>query len=294
MIARPLMFAFALAALAPVAHAGELSKEECVQAYNRGWDAKEQFKLTLARKQFLTCAQSSCPQVVQSECARYADDLGRLQPTVSFAARDASGTDLPDTTVYVDDVLVLTRLDDGASHDIDPGKHVIRFTSGGHDKSMTVVIETGEKGRTIVAHFPGGAAPAVVPPPHAVAAEVEANRPKAVTTHPTGAKLAAATGAVLLAGGAALVIVGVLQVPAGCSLSTHTCGAPPGDPVFTRASNAATMVDDGIAAGAIGAVALIGGAIWFASGAHTTGEHATVAMPWVAPGTGGVAVSGRF
>ena len=46
MIARPLMFAFALAALAPVAHAGELSKEECVQAYNRGWDAKEQFKLT--------------------------------------------------------------------------------------------------------------------------------------------------------------------------------------------------------------------------------------------------------
>ena len=54
--------------------------------------------------------------------------------SVSLAARDASGNDLPDTTVYIDDMLVATRLDDGKPHDVDPGKHVIRFNNGGHDE----------------------------------------------------------------------------------------------------------------------------------------------------------------
>lgn len=289
-----LLFAAALLSVATVARAGELTKEECVQAYSRGQDAKDASKLTLARKLFLSCAQPSCPDLVQSDCARFVDDLGRLQPTVSFAARDAGGADLPDTTVYVDDVLVLTRLDDGAPHDIDPGKHVIRFSNAGHDKTLTVVIETGEKGRAIVAHFPGGAAAAPAPLAAPAPALHAHARPKDVTTHPTGAKLALVTGAALVAGGTALAVVGFTQLPGGCSLSTSTCGAPPGDPVFARASGAAGLIDEGIAAGAIGAAVVIGGAIWYAHGAHTEHEQPTVAMPWLAPGTAGVAISGGF
>ena len=70
----------------------------------------------------------------------------------SFAARDATGADLPDTTVYIDDVLVVTRLDDGKPHDVDPGKHTVKFSNGGHD-SVTVVIGAGEQGRTVAATF---------------------------------------------------------------------------------------------------------------------------------------------
>src|SRR5262245_42266097 len=114
------LLVLALVTTSTLAFAGELSKEECLDAHSRGQDAKDQGKLTLARKLFLTCAQSSCPQLVSSDCARFADDLGRLQPTVIFAARDGSGADLPDTTVYIDDALVATRLDDGRPHDIDP------------------------------------------------------------------------------------------------------------------------------------------------------------------------------
>ena len=77
----------AVLAFSPIARA-DLSKEECLDAHSRGQDAKEQNKLSLARKLFLTCAQSSCPQVVQGDCARFADDLSRLQPSVTFIARD--------------------------------------------------------------------------------------------------------------------------------------------------------------------------------------------------------------
>jgi hypothetical protein len=69
-------------ASASIASAGDLTKEECLD----GQDAKEAGKLSLARKLFLSCAQSSCPSLVQGDCARFADDLGRLQPTVKSRA----------------------------------------------------------------------------------------------------------------------------------------------------------------------------------------------------------------
>src|ERR1700688_4967853 len=103
-----LAVATALACTGSRARAGELTKEECLDAHSRGQDAKEQNKLSLARKLFLSCAQPACPSLVQGDCARFADDLSRVQPSVSFVARDSAGADLPDTTVYVDDMLVAT------------------------------------------------------------------------------------------------------------------------------------------------------------------------------------------
>ena len=49
-----------LIALSVPAFAGP-SKEECLDAHSKGQDAKEQGKISLARKLFLTCAQTSCP-----------------------------------------------------------------------------------------------------------------------------------------------------------------------------------------------------------------------------------------
>ena len=91
---------YLVAFLPSIALAEPLSKEACIDAHSRGQDAREQGRLTLARKLFLSCAQSSCPVAVQTDCARFADDLTSLQPTVNFVARDAAGNDLPNTTVY--------------------------------------------------------------------------------------------------------------------------------------------------------------------------------------------------
>jgi hypothetical protein len=271
-----------------MARADELSKEACVDAHSRGQDAREQGKLSLARKLFLTCAQSSCPSVVQNDCARFADDLTRMQPSLTFVARDAGGTDLPDTTVYIDDVLVATRLDDGRPHDVDPGKHTIKFQNGSRETTMTVVVETGEKSRTIVANFKGGGATG------GGGDKPVDKGPK--VSHPAGAKYVMLAGGAVLVGGAALTLIGIVGVPSNCDIGSHQCAAPPGDKAFSDASGAVSNMNIGIALSGIGVAAVTGGLIWYFKGAKTEEPEKmkTFAMPWVTPNAAGFAISGRL
>jgi hypothetical protein len=280
-----------LLALSVPAFAGP-SKEECVEAHGKGQDAKESGKLSLAKKLFLTCAQPSCPQLVQGDCARFADELSRLQPTISLVARDTNGADLPDTTVYVDDVLVVTRLDDGRAHEIDPGKHVVRFTNAGRDRVVTVVIGAGEQGRTVSATFdaPQSARrPALtltqdpVPP--------KSHEPK--VTHPTGAKVLLYGGAIAAIGGIGLGIFELTRVPGNCSISTHQCAAPPGDPSIDSARSAMQTANIGWMVGAVGVAAVAGGITWYVGGKKVEKEHVAVA-PWASPTGGGLAVGGSL
>jgi len=284
---------YALAGLVVIATAqpvlaGELTKEECVDAHSRGQDAKDQGKLSLARKLFLTCAQSQCPAVVQSDCARFADELTRQQPSLSFAARDGNGADLPDTTIYVDDILIVTRLD-GKSHDVDPGTHAVKFSNNGKDQVVTVVVEPGEKGRSVVATFGAPSSPSsgskVAP------AEVKKSGP--TVKHPAGARIAIYGGAGLIVGGAALGIVGLTRVPSNCDRGTNTCAAPPGDKSFSDASSAMQMANYGWVLGGIGVAALAGGMVWYITGKQTEPAEKLV-MPWVTPNSAGLAFSGSL
>jgi len=276
-----------------VASAGDLSKEECLDAHGKGQDAKEQGKLTLARKLFLTCAQPSCPTLVSNDCARFADDLTRQQPSISLAARDGSGTDLPDTTVYIDDVLVATRLDDGRPHDVDPGKHVIRFTNGGKDQTVTIVIGAGEQGRTVAATFgqpkTGGsnltstsspAAPKPAPPQD---------------IHPTGSKALMIGGLVVTVAGAAFGAFELSRVPSQCSISTNQCAAAPGDQVFSDAQSAVHLANLGWVATGIGLAAAIGGTVWYYTGVkHPDNKEHFAVAPWASSDGGGFAVGGSW
>jgi hypothetical protein len=281
-----------LAGSSATGFAEPITKEQCVEAHGRGQDAKEQGKLSLARKVFMTCAQSACPALIQGDCARFANELDQIQPTVSFAARESSsGSDLPDTAVYIDGALVLTRLDDGKSHDIDPGKHEIRFANNGRDQAMTIVIGSGEKGRTILAKFePLGGTPArstdTVTP--------DAPRRRKETSHPGGAKALIALGSVALIGGGVFGVLGVAKIPAGCSLSTHQCSAPPGDPVFAEASKGVRWADIGFSIAGAGAIALTSGLVWYFTGAKTHETDDGGLATWVTPSGAGVSFTGRL
>jgi hypothetical protein len=285
-----------LIALSVPAFAGP-SKDECVDAHSRGQDAKEQGKISLARKLFLTCAQPSCPNLVQGDCARFADELSRLQPSISFVARDTSGADLPDTTVYVDDVLIVTRLDDGKPHEIDPGKHTVKFSNAGRDKVVTVVIGAGEQGRTVSAQFEGPQAP----PPAKTNLKLQQDpvavappKPRApTTTHPTGAKIMIYGGAALALGGTGLGIFELTRVPSNCSVSTHQCAAPPGDPSISNARSAMQNANIGWMVGAVGVAAVAGGITWYVTGSKTQKEHLAVA-PWASSTAGGLAIGGSL
>ena len=282
--------------------AADLSKDQCVDAHSRGQDARETGKLTLARKLFLTCAVPSCPTLVQGDCARYADDLGRVQPSITFAARDARGSDLPDTTVYVDDSLVATRLD-GEPYDVDPGKHVIRFQRGRDEQSITVVVNTGEKGRAVVAAF---AAPVTAAPPTVITGSPTTTTQtssatvltKSSTSHPVGAKVLLGVGGAALVAGTVIAVYGYTSLPAGCTLGDHQCTAPPGDPRFTDASDKVKIGNIGLVVGGVGLAAVVTGLVWYAKGATThessTQPGAVGLAPYVTPSGAGLVLSGHL
>lgn len=279
----------ALGANGAPAFADELSKEACIDAHSKGQDAREQGKLSLARKLFLSCAQATCPPLVQGDCARFADDLTRMQPTLSFVARDGTGADLPDTTIYIDGQLIATRLDDGKAHDVDPGAHTIKFIHDGKDMVQTVVVGAGEKGRTVAATFGD---------PTAAAALGGGGKRRAPSgprvTHPGGAKLVVGLGAAMVLGGGALGIYGLTRVPDNCTLSTHQCAAPPGDKSFDDASAAIGLSNIGWVVSAVGVVAIAGGVAWYVGGKHTENGSSVVATPWVSPDAAGFAVMGHL
>lgn len=273
------------------------SKESCVEAHSRGQDERQQGHLSVARKLFLQCAQSTCPQVVQAECAQFVDDLNRVQPTITFVARDADGNDLPDTTVEVDGTVIATRLDDGRAYDVDPGKHVVRFTHAGRSHDLPIVVGTGEKGRTVIGKFPavGGAATATVAGASSTPADPPPSTPR--VTHPRGAKYLIIGGAIVAAAGAGMIAWGLLTIPDNCELSSHTCIAPPGDPVFDDASSAVTKFNIGLVAGGVGAAAAIGGLVWYFGGARRPEleePEGMTAAPYLLPGGAGIAVTNRF
>jgi hypothetical protein len=281
--------------LAPSAALADLSKEECIDAHTRGQEARDSNKLSLARKLFLTCAQSSCPALVQGDCARFVEDLTRTQPTVSFAARDGSGADLPDTTVYVDEALVATRLDDGRAYDVDPGAHTIKFVHGDVTRTTTIVLNNGEKGRTVVVTFPGG---------ESVTTGRTDRRDTTVpmkfgpsVSHPTGAKVLIGAGAVMLVGGAAWSIFKFSTVPDECSFFDNTCQGTPGTSRYDDASSAAQGVNIGLIVTGVGAAALIGGIVWYVKGGKVEQPDPTgvTATPWIGGnGTAGITFSGQL
>ena len=271
----------------------DLTKEQCVDAHSRGQDAKEQGHLSLARKLFLQCAQSSCPALVQGDCARFADELSRMQPTISLVARDSTGADLPDTTVYIDDVLVATRLDDGRPHDVDPGKHVIRFTNGGKDQVVTIVIGAGEQGRTVAATF---GTPKTGGPNLTSASSPAAPKPaQPQDIHPTGSRALMIGGLVVTVAGAAFGAFELSRVPSQCSISTNQCAAAPGDPVFAQAQSAVGNANIGWVVTGVGLAAAIGGTIWYYTGVkHPENKEHFAVAPWASSDGGGFAVGGAW
>ncbi len=264
-------------------------KDECIEAHGRGQDQREKGQLVRARQTFLSCAQSGCPNLIQGDCARFGEELSRLVPSVSFAARDARGGDLPGTTVYVDDTLVATRLDDGKSYDVDPGKHLVRFVHEDRETSLKLVLNQGERGRSVVATF------ADVNPAPLVSREAPA---ASVPGRPVLPLFVAGVGAAAVVTGGVILALGLHEVPSSCSVSSKDCAAAPGDPAFASASHGVSLANVGVGVGIGGAAAMVGGLVWYFTQSTDapptqTGKRGRL-EPWVGRGSGGVAAVGTF
>jgi hypothetical protein len=268
----------------------ERDKDDCVEAHGRGQDLREKGQLTRARQVFMSCAQSSCPGLVQADCARFGEELDRLVPTVSFSARDAKATDLPDTSVFVDDALVATRLDDGRSYEVDPGKHTIRFVHDGKETKLSAVLTQGEKGRVLTATFLDRSV---------VTTSVGDFVPPAPTAkRPIFPLVIAGLGAAAFATGGVLLGLGLHRVPSSCSMSAKECSVPPGDPALADAQAGTSLANVGLGVGLGGAATLVGGVVWYLVQPATLPRAETGMTPLVQPffgrDSGGVAVRKSF
>ena len=287
---------------ASVASAAPPSKEECVEAHGKGQDAREAGQFSQASKLFLTCAQSSCPALVQSDCARFVDDMTRLQPSVTFVARDSAQNDLPDTAVFIDGTQATARLGDGKAHDIDPGRHDVRFVHAGKEITLNVVVNQGEKGRGLVGVFP--ATTATTPSASTPAGGTPLPTPLPGPSTPeakrsAGPLVLVGVGAAAMVAGGVLLGVGLGKVPSNCSLSTHECAAPPNDPVFESASSGVSMANLGAIIGGVGGAVTIGSLIWYFAQtprptAPTTSSAKRALVPWLGPQGAGLSLSGSM
>jgi hypothetical protein len=289
--------ALVTALLAP-ALASAQSKDACLEAHGKGQDLREAGKVSEAREQFLKCAQSACPSLVQSDCARFGEELQRIVPTVTFVARDGRGNDLPDVSVFVDDVAVASKLT-GRSYEVDPGSRTVRFVYGDKTIEQKVVVSQGEKGRTIAATFDDPSPAAALPTSSGAAPPAAATSDQAEPPSRSVVPLViAGAGLVTAAVGAVIIAVGLSDVPDNCSYSDKECLAPPEDPVFDDAKSAAGTVNLGIGLAAAGAGVAGIGLVWYlvqdpgASPAATTGKRDAPAgrkvTPWFSRNGGGL------
>ena len=143
---------FALIALSSSPASADV-KTECIAAANEGQDLRLDGKLRAARLRLQACASSSCPQLLQSDCTKWLEDLDQRTPSIVVAAKRADGSDVVDARVLVDGVLVGERLDAKALA-LDPGAHVVRVElDATHVSTQTIVLAEGERGRIVTFHF---------------------------------------------------------------------------------------------------------------------------------------------
>lgn len=289
---------------APAAHAAPPTKEECIDAHSKGQDAREAGHFAQASKLFFTCAQPSCPALVQNDCARLADETERQSSSVTFAARDSAQRDLPDTWVYVDGKLVTSQLGDGKAHEIDPGRHEVRFVHAGKETVLNVVVNQGEKARPLIGTFPedtgsepASAMPATPPPTMPVGRPGTSmpSRDSAELKRPAWPLVVVGIGGAVVVAGGVLLTLGFTGIPGNCSLATHQCAAPPKDPVFDKASRSVTLINVGAITGGVGVLALGTSLVWYFIQPLRPVKRAPAALvPWVGPESAGLSFTGAL
>lgn len=275
-------------------------KAECLAAYDRAQDLRQQAKLVGARQQLLVCVRDVCPAAISRDCGQWLKEVETALPTATVSAKDASGNDLISVRVTLDGTVWLPTLD-GKAHPVDPGPHTLSFeTSNLPVVTEEVLIREGEKDRAItVTMGTEKAAPPQTPPPTQV---VPTAPPPAVKPPPAGGGWMKPAGAVIASVGVATIATGaVLGVVASLEWNDakNKCGTscPPGSAGFQPATDAkngaSTSADWSTALFVAGGVATLTGAILFLAAPSSRGESIRVGLAPYTTGMG-VSLSGRF
>lgn len=267
--------------------AAEPTTHACVSANESGQDLLRARKLRAARARFGECSAESCPGAVRKDCGEHLAEIDRAMPSMVFELRDARGDDVPSVRVAIDGE-PQTEPITGTALDVDPGEHEFAFeAAGGLEGKKTFVVHEGDKGRhervVLVAPAPPGA---TRPTASAEGSPSEGHGRRTV---------ALAAGGVGVAGLAVGTVFGVLALskrafldgPSECGSNKDLC--PP-----SAAGDIATLntlrvgADVGFGVGVVGAV--LSGILFLTSPAGESKPATVSVLPWVGPGSGGLAV----
>ena len=77
--------------LSPELARADVTRAQCVEAYERAQYMRRESKLRGAREALLVCAQDSCPAATRGDCVPWLAEVERALPTIVIAARDERG-----------------------------------------------------------------------------------------------------------------------------------------------------------------------------------------------------------
>jgi hypothetical protein len=242
---------------ARVAVADEPTKQQCVGANEAAQDQRRNGKLRSAKESLAICMASTCPGPVRQDCATRFAEIEEVIPTLVFIVRDATGRDVRDVRVTMDEQ-ALEETVVGVPLAVDPGEHDFVFEAEGRVRTeRRLVVREGDKGRRIPVIMPVRGVEEVQSAP--------APSPKNSIFADLGPQRKAALGLGSV-GVAALVVGSVFGLVAkftfdrgvaDCPLGHKQCSSPEGPKDWRTASDEA----------AVATVAFVGGAVMVAAGA---------------------------
>lgn len=129
---------------------GSAAARACADAASSGQVLRDDGKLIEARARFVTCAQPSCPKLIQKDCAEWQSDVDARLPTVVLSAKDDVGHDVANVSVTLDGNAFQGGLANGRSTPVNPGRHTFAFTAPGHRAAeRVIVVREGERARAV-------------------------------------------------------------------------------------------------------------------------------------------------
>ncbi len=99
------------------------------------------------RDQLLVCART-CPDELRASCGKWLREINTELPSIIVVAKDARGKELADVDVDVDGTRVAS-FTAGRPIEVNPGKHVVRVQTRSKTAEENVVINAGEKLKTV-------------------------------------------------------------------------------------------------------------------------------------------------
>jgi hypothetical protein len=94
--------------------------DACIAAAEEGQHLRLEGQGTFAREKFLACSHVECPALLRADCTRWLSELDAVKPSLIVRAMDATGANLLDVRLFVDDRMVAVKLD-GSELLVDPG-----------------------------------------------------------------------------------------------------------------------------------------------------------------------------